>query len=71
MELIGTNKLTLTTETVMRLLEDAINASRRDWYGRIRITEMQRRYGSFGDFELDITTDPVNPAEPSQEVSNA
>lgn len=62
MELIGTNKLVLTPATVMRLLEDAINASQRDGENYIRVTDISRSY-SYGDFTIEVTTESVQPVE--------
>lgn len=55
MELIGTNRLTLTTATVMRLIEGAINASY-NGQNHIRVTDISRSY-SYGDFTIEVTTD--------------
>ena len=68
MELIGTNRLTLTTATVMRLLEDAINASQKDGENYIRVTDIRRSY-SYGDFDIEVTTDSERPATELREVA--
>ena len=68
MELIGTNKLTLTSESVMRLLEDALNGSQRDGENYIRVLDLRREY-TYGDFVIEITTDAAQKPVELREVA--